>query len=142
MSGKKFIVDGRELETYQMNNRQLMDVYQFSDLSCDERKEITDLIIDRFNYQCCPKNDEDNDDVFARQFGDFVNGRCHDKQKVATLMSRDHRYLQSEMFKVCMEYIKILAENYSKGFYDGRNEYSCTTSAKMINALKTEDWPY
>ena len=55
---------------------------------------------------------------------------------VAEKMAKDHRYLQSEMFKVCLEYIEILAENADKGYYDGRNKWACETAKKMVNNLK------
>ena len=57
-------------------------------------------------------------------------------------MCREHRYLQNEMFKVCMEYIKKLAENASKGYYDPRNQYACNTAKIIINALDEKNWAY
>ena len=42
------------------------------------------------------------------------------------------------MFKVCMEYIKALAENGKKGYFDPRNQYACETSKKIIELLDKE----
>jgi RPA family protein len=44
------------------------------------------------------------------------------------------------MFKVCLEYIKILAENANNGRYDARNEWSCKTAKVMIDHLKEIDY--
>ena len=85
---------------------------------------------------------ENDDDVFVRGFSDFVNGKINSKRRVAELMSQEHRYLQSEMFKVCLEYIKKLAENCEKDWYDGRNEYACKTSKMIIDHFKEIDYPY
>ena len=103
---------------------------------------ILKKVYERFKYELCPKSGEDNDDVFARFFGNFVNGKCHDKKKVANLMCREHRYLQNEMFKVCMEYIKKLAENCENGWFDPRNKYAAETSKKIIDYFKEIDYPY
>ena len=49
------------------------------------------------------------------------------------------RFIQ-EKFKVCLEYIKVLAENYQKGYYDPRNEWACQTSDKIVKAMEKEHW--
>jgi hypothetical protein len=54
----------------------------------------------------------------------------------------EHRYLQNEMFKVCLEYIKKLADNCEKGYYDPRNEYAAETSKKIIDYFKEINYPY
>ena len=57
-------------------------------------------------------------------------------------MAREHRYLQQEMFKVCLEYVKILAQNAENGRFDPRNEWACKASKYMIEGLKSVDYPY
>jgi hypothetical protein len=64
-----------------------------------------------------------------------VNRCPNDFKKAAKKMSCDHRYLQNEMFKVFIEYIKILAENYENGFFDNRNVYACETSKTIIDCF-------
>ena len=81
-------------------------------------------------------------DVFVRFFSNFVNGKMCSKKKVVEKMSLEHRYLQSEMFMVCMAYITKLAENYARGYYDGRNEYACKTAKTIVNHLNEIDYPY
>ena len=97
-------------------------------LSNEQKECINKTIIQRFKDNVCKRKGESEEELFARQFGKFVNGRMSSPKEVARNMARDHRYLQNEMFKVCLEYIKILGENYSKGNYDARNEYACEKS--------------
>ena len=132
----KLTVDGREYEDYQLSNRQMVDLIKNDTKACsDEREYLLDKILDRFENECCPMCGETNDNVFVRSFSRFVNGRCINKEKVAELMTKEHRYLQSEMFFVCMAYFRKMAENYDNGNYDLRNEYACHTAKQMISAL-------
>ena len=96
----------------------------------------------RFKYNLCPKSGETNDDVFARFFGNYVNKCPNDFKKATAAMCREHRWIQNEMFKVCLEYIKKLAENCENGIYDGRNEYAVKTSKKIIDYFKETNYPY
>ena len=139
----KFTIDGREYEDYQLSNEQIVELLEGD-------HEVTDMghdflmkkVYERFKYECCAKNGETNDDVFARQFSNYVNGKLNSRLKVAEKMASDHRYLQSEMFHVCLEYIKMLASAYKRGWYDGRNEYACMTSKLMIDHLTDIKHPY
>ena len=132
----KFTVDGRELEAYQLSNRQMVDLIKNDTKAySDEREYLLDKMLDRFENECCPNYGENNDNVFVRQFSSFVNGKCGNKENVAELMSREHRYLQSEMFFVCLAYIRKLAENMKKGNFDLRNAHACQTAKQMIEAL-------
>jgi len=138
----KFKIDGRERDDYQLRNDEIIDLLEGNEITDEERKHLTDLVIRHFKYDLCPRGGEDNDDVFARFFGNFVNGKLCSKSKVAKLMCREHRYLQNEMFKVCLEFIKELADNFDRGYFDGRNEYAVETSKKIIDHLKEIDHPY
>ena len=80
--------------------------------------------------------------MLARFFSNFVNGELHSKKHVAEMMCRKHRYLQNEMFKVCLEYIKLLAENCENGWFDPRNQYAVQTSNKIIDYFTAIDYPY
>lgn len=143
MAERKFNIDGREYASYELSNGQIVRLlegdYEVTDMGreCLEKK-----VYERFKYALCPKCGEDNDDVFARFFGNFVNGKLHSKKHVAEVMCREHRYLQNEMFKVCLEYIKLLAENCEKGWFDPRNQYAAQTSKKIIDYFKEIDYPY
>jgi uncharacterized protein YuzB (UPF0349 family) len=142
MERRKFVIDGREYETYELSNEQMVHLVNSKELSDTDKVFIKDKIVERFMYDCCARCGEDNDDVFARQFGNFVNGKMRSKKKVAEKMSHEHRYLQNEMFKVCLEYIKVLAENCENGWYDPRNQYAAETSKKIIDYFKEIDYPY
>lgn len=142
METKKFNIDGREYETYELSNRQMLDLIKGNEISDDDRNFLMGKVLDRFEYDLCPNNDETNDEVFVRFFSNFVNGSMRSKENVAEKMSLEHRYLQSEMFKVCMEYIVKLAENCKRGYYDGRNEYACKTAKIIIDHLNEIDYPY
>ena len=137
----KIRIKDKFFETYQLSNKEVLDFYN----ECDDEETknvLLDSILSRYEYQLCPKNDENTDDVFARFFSDFVNGRMISKKYVAEKMSHDHRYLQNEMFKVLLEYIKILADNCERGYYDGRNKYAAETSKMIIDNFKENNYPY
>ena len=140
--GRKFKIDGREYEAYELTNAELIRLLEDENTSTGDLLELTSVLKERFKYNMCPKADEDNDDVFARFFSNFVNGKCNDKKKVAELMCKDHRYLQNEMFHICLEYIKQLAANCEEGWYDARNRYAAETSKKIIDMFKETNYPY
>ena len=149
MASKKFTIDGREYESYQLSNEQLARLIEGKYLEMDdthvdsdEKEFLMEKVYERFKYDLCPKCGENDDDVFARFFGNFVNGKLHSKKHVAEVMCREHRYLQNEMFKVCLEYIKLLAENCEKGWFDPRNQYAAQTSKKIIDFFKETNYPY
>ena len=131
----KFIIDGRECEAYQLSNKELVKLFNTT-TDENEKKELSDYIIYRFNKNLCANDGESEDDVFVRFFSNFVNGKMRDPKKVAKGMGQDHRYLQQEMFKVCIEYIKELARHKDCGFYDPRNEYACITSKMIVDLCK------
>ena len=141
---KKFTIDGREYEDYQLSNEQIVKLIEGDTLMGSEKSFLMEKVYQRFKYDLCPRKNEgeDDDDVFARFFGNFVNGKCHNKKKVAEKMCREHRYLQNEMFKVCLEYIKKLADNCENGWFDPRNKYAAETSKKIIDFFKEIDYPY
>ena len=138
----KFTIDGREYEDYQLSNEQIVKLIESGTLMGAEKAFLIEKAYERFKYDLCPKCGEDNDDVFARFFGNFVNGKLRSKKHVAEVMCREHRYLQNEMFKVCLEYMKLLAENCEKGWFDPRNQYAAQTSKKIIDYFKETNYPY
>ena len=131
----KFEIDEREFEDYQLSNEQIVRLLNSEDITDMGYDFLMEKVLERFKNECCPSYGETNDNVFVRSFSRFVNGRCINKEKVAELMAKEHRYLQSEMFFVCMAYIRKMAENYDNGNYDLRNEYACHTAKQMISAI-------
>lgn len=142
MAERKFKIDGREYASYELSNGQIARLIEDDPYVSDDKEFLMDVVFDRFRNDLCPKSGETNDDVFARFFGSFVNGKLHSKKHVAEMMCREHRYLQNEMFKVCLEYIKLLAEKCENGCFDPRNQYAAQTSKKIIDYFKEIDYPY
>lgn len=138
----KFTIDGREYEDYQLSNEQIVELLDNGSWGDTEFTFLMKQVYNRFKYNLCAKSDETNDDVFARFFSNYVNRCPNDFERAAKAMGRDHRYLQNEMFKVFMSYVKILAENCEIGAYDPRNEYAAETSKKIIDFFKEIDYPY
>jgi hypothetical protein len=131
----KFEIDGREYEDYQLSNEQIVRLLDSEDITDMGYDYLMEKVLERFKNECCPQYGETNDNVFVRSFSRFVNGRCSNKEKVAELMCNEHRYLQTQMFYVCLAYIRKLAENMEKGNFDLRNMYACQTAKQMIEAL-------
>lgn len=131
----KFTINGREYEPYDLSDKDLYELVKGrSDypLNYEQKKVLSDKLLERFGRALCPKDGETRDDVFARFFSNYVNRCPNDFEKAAKAMGRDHRYLQSEMFKFCVEYMKVLAEHYDNGCYDGRNQWACKTARTLI----------
>ena len=135
----QFLINGRTKEVYELTNEELISLVNEENLSNEDRELLKNKIIERFKYACCKRSGETNDNVFARQFSDFVNGRMRSHKETAKLMANDHRYLQQEMFKVFLAYAQILSNNYKNGLYDGRNEYSCRCANEIISALEEKE---
>ena len=135
----KYKVNGREFESYQLSNEELVDLIENGGLDEEQKKVLQSDLLNRFKHDNCRREDETNDDLFARQFGNFVNGKKVSTVKVAQKMAKEHRYLQQEMFRVCIEYIKVLAENHKKGWYDPRNEWATKTSVSIVEHLESEN---
>ena len=131
----KFEIDGRIYEDYQLSNEQIVRLLNSEDITDMGYDFLMEKVLERFKNECCPSYGETNDNVFVRSFSRFVNGRCGNKEKVAELMCNEHRYLQTQMFYVCLAYIRKLAENMEKGNFDLRNMYACQTAKQMIEAL-------
>jgi hypothetical protein len=153
--GKRFNINGREVEWYHLTDNEIVDLLEKVDTSSEDKEFLNKQLIDRFKRNCCARPGETNNDVFVRQFSDYVNGKMQSEKvydreagkdewiggekACAKKMAVEHRYLQQEMFKVCLEYIKVLAKNYENGIYDGRNEWFCKTSNGFVDYCKEND---
>ena len=72
---------------------------------------------------------------FAKEFESFVNGRMRSADDTGRELTRAHRYLQQQMFKVFIGFMRQLAYNYQNGRYDDRNEWASRLSAEAYGAL-------
>ena len=156
--GKRFNINGREVEWYHLTDNEIVDLLEKVDTSSEDKEFLNKQLIDRFKSECCARPGETNNDVFVRQFSDYVNGKMQSEKvynreagkdewiggekACAKKMATEHRYLQQEMFKVFLEYAKKLDEAYQNGWYDPRNEWACTAAHHMFDGLKSADYPY
>lgn len=75
------------------------------------------------------------DKEFVMEFERFVNGRLQSATNTGKALATIHRYLQSQAFNVCVAYIRQLAIDYRKGYYDPRNETAARRAAMMYDTL-------
>lgn len=78
------------------------------------------------------------DKAFAKEFENFVNGRMSSACKTGRELTKAHRYLQQQMFKVFMGFVRQLAVNYREGRYDVRNEWASHLAYVIYNHLLEE----
>ena len=57
-------------------------------------------------------------------------------------MTRAHRYLQQQMFKVFIGFMRQLAYNYLKGRYDQRNEWASKLASEAYGHLVESGFIY
>lgn len=79
---------------------------------------------------------------FAKEFESFVNGRMRSADDTGRELSRVHRYLQQQMFKVFIGFMRQLAHNYRKGYYDDRNEWASRLAAEAYGSLVEKELVY
>ena len=60
----------------------------------------------------------ERDKAFAQEFANFVNGSMCSPDQTGRELTKAHRYLQQQMFKVFLGFMKQLAHNYQQGRYD------------------------
>ncbi len=77
----------------------------------------------------------ERDKAFAKVFADFVNGRMCSPDQTGRELTKAHRYLQQQMYKVFLGFMKHLAYKYQKGRYDDRNEWESRLSAEAYQRL-------
>lgn len=77
-------------------------------------------------------------DYLADRISDFANGRNSLKTLqhfVDRVTITEHRYLQSEIFKLVLNLIEGWSVAYDANHYDERNEYACTMSKYLKQAI-------
>ena len=137
----KFELNGREYEDYQLSNEQIIELLEGdNDVTDMGRDFLMKKVYERFKHDACARRGESKDELFARQFSDYVNRCPNDFKVAANAMGREHRYLQNEMFKVCIEYFKVLEQAYLNDRYDDRNSWAVRTANKALSLLRADDW--
>lgn len=84
----------------------------------------------------------EQDKAFAQEFANFVNGRVCSADNTGRELTRTHRYLQQQMFKVFVGFMRQLAYNYQKGSYDDRNEWASRLASEAYTHLIESDLIY
>lgn len=84
----------------------------------------------------------EQDKAFAQEFVNFVNGRMCSADNTGRELTRAHRYLQQQMFKVFVGFMRQLAYNYQKGTYDDRNEWASRLASEAYTRLIESDLIY
>ena len=79
---------------------------------------------------------------FAKEFERFVNGRMRSADDTGRELTRAHRYLQQQMFKVFIGFMRQLAHNYQKGYYDDHNECASRVAAEAYDTLVDKELVY
>ena len=77
----------------------------------------------------------ERDKEFAKQFANFTNGVMVSANQTGREMTRAHRYLQQQMYKVFLGFMRQLAYNYQKGCYDQRNEWASKLASEAYGHL-------
>ena len=113
------------LGTLKMENRITDDEYYAIKKSLEDAK-----------YNICesvyPIDKRTDGEVLGCLVEDAVNSSCFDKDGfVEWLTTRAHRYLQSEIFKIVLTYIKTYADMDNR-YFDGRNDWILEYANKII----------
>lgn len=93
---------------------------------------------DNYQERVISKHDKE----FAQMFENFVNGRMLSAENTGKELATAHRYLQQQMFKVFIGFMRQLSHNYRKGYYDDRNEWASRVAAKAYGTLVRERLVY
>lgn len=75
----------------------------------------------------------------GKEISDIVNSTAFYPLEVGIDLSRDHRYLVNEMFKMFLHFSGQLSRNYENGIFDARNEFACKCSKVIVDALEKEN---
>lgn len=84
----------------------------------------------------------EKDKAFALEFSDFVNGGMCSADQTGKEMTKAHRHLQQQMFKVFIGFMRQLAYNYQKGHYDQRNEWASKLASEAYRHLVERELIY
>ena len=61
MASKKFTIDGREYESYQLSNEQILSLIKDTKTCSEDRDFLMEKVLERFEYDLCPKCGEKTD---------------------------------------------------------------------------------
>tara|TARA_Y100000385_G_C13091998_1_gene639267 strand:+ start:2815 stop:3099 length:285 start_codon:yes stop_codon:yes gene_type:complete len=64
------------------------------------------------------------------------NSTLFNAKEEAIEASKEHRYLQHQMFMFCVHFIDLMAKNHKENRYDGRNEFACEMARDMVDSYQ------
>lgn len=117
-----------------MRELHLQCIIRATNLSSSNHLNFINMDYKNFSMETISEQDK----AFAQEFANFVNGRMCSADQTGKELTRAHRYLQQQMFKVCIGFMRQLALNYQKGCYDERNKWASLLAAMAYDRL-TED---
>ena len=71
----------------------------------------------------------------AAALSNFVNGMGNDKRGFVEGVTKEHRFLQQEMFDLFFSCMLEWSTYYEEDNYDGRNEHACKLSNEIMEAI-------
>ncbi|MFA5571635.1 MAG: hypothetical protein WDA42_00890 [Candidatus Bathyarchaeia archaeon] len=106
-------------------------------LTQDVLNEVLPALERADNEMDCSWTDNDTREakLVSETLLDWVN---HDGDVAETvkLIGYGHRTLQQSLYPLVIGLIAMWAEDYERGSFDGRNEYTCKQCAKIVNTCK------
>lgn len=106
-------------------------------LSEDEKNCIQGLV-DRYNSNTFELW-ADRGDFYAEAVSDMVNDTSFNADALAEKMSNDHPTLQQNFMRMCVKFIKKMAE---KSCYDARNKSSVLMAKQMVSNMENDALPF
>ena len=77
----------------------------------------------------------EQDKAFAKEFANFVNGQMCSAENTGRELTRAYRYLQQQMFKMFVGFMRQLAYNYKQGACDERNAWASQLASEAYTHL-------
>jgi len=78
----------------------------------------------------------------AKEVANFANEMSMDMQSFVDAIANEHRTIQQAFTGLCFAWIRKAAEQYDKGDFDGRNEYSVEQCEKITKYVDVSSPPF
>lgn len=78
----------------------------------------------------------------AEALSDGINEIGFDVKSFAEVLAGDHRTLQQGTMRAFSAFVIVMADNYGKGYFDGRNQASGELASKLAPVIKDSYLPF